>query len=180
MKKQAGFTLIELLVVISIISLLSSVVLASVQSARQKAVFSQTAANSKAIQTALELYKSDNGTYPYPGINITTFNPASPAGTNWNTFTTLMAPYIKMPQGIAGTSNPALPTTVFYSYLGSGLSTSTGTNCLGAGSDGYVILVTALSPTLMQNDGGIFPTYFEMLGGTAYKGTWSAPTCTPL
>ena len=62
--KAKGFTLIELLVVISIIALLSSIVLASLSSARSKARDSQRIQEIKQIQTALELYRQDNGRYP--------------------------------------------------------------------------------------------------------------------
>jgi len=57
MKK--GFTLIELLVVISIIALLSSIVLASINSARDKARISETIQNLRAIETAFSLYLTD-------------------------------------------------------------------------------------------------------------------------
>jgi len=69
--KKSGFTLIELLVVISIISLLSSIILAVVQDARVKA--RNSAKNSLALEyvKALELYKSDhNGTYPISGNTL--------------------------------------------------------------------------------------------------------------
>jgi len=63
-KQQQGFTLIELLVVISIISLLSSVVLASVNSARARARDARRITDLKEIQKALELYYDANGSYP--------------------------------------------------------------------------------------------------------------------
>ena len=72
MKTQKGFTLIELLVVISIIGLLASVVLVSLQSARKKARTAKRVSDMRQIQTALELYYNDNGSYPNP----------SPSG-NW-------------------------------------------------------------------------------------------------
>lgn len=64
MKKRQGFTLIELLVVISIISLLSSIVLTSVNSARGKARDARRRTDLKQLQTALEFYFDTNGSYP--------------------------------------------------------------------------------------------------------------------
>ncbi|MFA6969031.1 MAG: prepilin-type N-terminal cleavage/methylation domain-containing protein [Candidatus Paceibacterota bacterium] len=61
-----GFTLIELLVVISIIGVLSSVVLASLNTARYKANDAARIANVKALKTALQMYYIDNGIYPQP------------------------------------------------------------------------------------------------------------------
>jgi len=65
-KNRAGFTLIELLVVIAIIGLLSSIVLASLNSAREKARVAQTQANIHSIGQAIEMYYNDNNTCPYP------------------------------------------------------------------------------------------------------------------
>lgn len=59
-----GFTLIELLVVIAIIGMLSSVVLASLNSARAKSRDARRLADMKQIQIALELYYDTNGGYP--------------------------------------------------------------------------------------------------------------------
>ena len=65
MKSQRGFTLIELLVVIAIIGLLSSVVFASLNSARTKSRDARRAADIRQIATALALYYGDNSnTYP--------------------------------------------------------------------------------------------------------------------
>lgn len=62
--QKGGFTLIELLVVIAIISLLSSVVLASLSTARTKARDAKRAADVKNVQLALEMYYDANGMYP--------------------------------------------------------------------------------------------------------------------
>lgn len=64
-RKNKGFTLIELLVVISIIALLSSVTLATLTESRNKAKRSAFVQGIKQVQLALELYRSDNGHYPY-------------------------------------------------------------------------------------------------------------------
>lgn len=63
-KTKKGFTLIELLVVISIISLLSSVVLASLSIARAKARDAKRLSDMHQIQLALELYRDAYGNYP--------------------------------------------------------------------------------------------------------------------
>ncbi len=63
---KQGFTLIELLVVISIISLLSSIVLASLSDARIKARDTARIMEMKELQTALNIYFSNHGDYPAP------------------------------------------------------------------------------------------------------------------
>jgi general secretion pathway protein G len=65
MKKTArGFTLIELLVVMAIIGLLSTVVLASLTTARKKGRDTKRISDVKQLQIALELYYDNNGNYP--------------------------------------------------------------------------------------------------------------------
>ena len=61
MKK--GFTLIELLVVIAIIGILASVVLASLNTARNKGGDAAVAANLANVRAQAELYYDDNGDY---------------------------------------------------------------------------------------------------------------------
>lgn len=64
MKNKKGFTLVELLVVIAIIGLLSTLAVVALSSARSKARDARRMSDIKQIQTALELYFSDNGEYP--------------------------------------------------------------------------------------------------------------------
>lgn len=67
-ERQEGFTLIELLVVIAIISLLSSIVFASLSSARVKARDARRLSDIHQLVIALNLYASDNnGKYPIAG-----------------------------------------------------------------------------------------------------------------
>lgn len=63
-----GFTLIELLVVIAIIGLLSSIVLASLNTARGRARDAEVRSELRQIQIAIQLYFTQNGTMP-PNIN---------------------------------------------------------------------------------------------------------------
>jgi type II secretion system protein G len=65
MKKfTRGFTLIELLVVIAIIGILSSVVLASLNSARQKSRDARRISDLSQVKLALELYFDAHNAYP--------------------------------------------------------------------------------------------------------------------
>lgn len=61
-----GFTLIELLVVIAIIGLLSSVVLSSLNSAREKARDSRRKQDLRQIEIALEMNYDKYGSYTQP------------------------------------------------------------------------------------------------------------------
>jgi len=66
MKKilNKGFTLIELLVVIAVIGILAAVIMASLNTARSKARDAKRIADLKQVQTALELYRNENNSYP--------------------------------------------------------------------------------------------------------------------
>lgn len=65
-KLQKGFTLIELLVVIAIIGILSSIVLASLSSARTKGEDAALQSSMSSMRAQAELYYSTNGNYGGP------------------------------------------------------------------------------------------------------------------
>ncbi len=71
MKNNKGFTLIELLVVIAIIGLLSTLAVVALGSARQKSRDAKRLSDIKQIQTALELYYTDQNQYPVQTAAIT-------------------------------------------------------------------------------------------------------------
>lgn len=64
MLTKRGFTLIELLVVIAIIGILSSIVLASLNTARLKSRDARRVADLKQLQLALQLFYDANSSYP--------------------------------------------------------------------------------------------------------------------
>lgn len=100
--KNKGFTLIELLVVIAIIGILSSVVLASLNSARVKGRDAKRVSDLSQLKLALELYFDTARSYP--------------AGTGTTTLGTALVPdYIQ--------SIPSDPlATGAYGYAGSSTS----------------------------------------------------------
>lgn len=111
-----GFTLIELLVVIAIIGILASVVLASLNSARIKSRNAAYLSQVKEYQKALEIYYSDNGTYPNTGSTWACIGTGHPSArcfgssayaesTSFSTaFRTAIAPYISA-DATAGPTN---------------------------------------------------------------------------
>ncbi len=86
---KKGFTLIELLVVIAIIGILSSVVLASLSTARQKSRDAKRISDIGQVQLALELYFDASSSYPWTALGITSLYtakflpqvPTPPSGT---------------------------------------------------------------------------------------------------
>ena len=65
-KGQKGFTLIELLVVIAIIGILATIVLVSLNTARQKARDTRRVSDMRQVALALEMYYDDNTSTGYP------------------------------------------------------------------------------------------------------------------
>lgn len=89
--RTRGFTLIELLVVISIIGVLSSVVLASLNTARAKARDAKRRADLRQLEIALEFHYDIHGSYTQPeGWNADCSTGADaagatcPAGSDWH------------------------------------------------------------------------------------------------
>ena len=79
MHRKRGFTLIELLVVIAIIGILSSVVLASLNSARQKSRDAKRVSDIQNLQLALELSFDSNNEYPDDLLSLSPdFIPSDP------------------------------------------------------------------------------------------------------
>ena len=61
---RRGFTLIELLIVIAIIGVLAALLMANFVGVRERARDAQRKSDLRQIQSALELYRADKGTYP--------------------------------------------------------------------------------------------------------------------
>lgn len=70
LKNRKGFTLVELLVVVAIIGLLSTLAVVALGNARQKARDAKRVSDIKQIQTGLELFFSDNNSYPAVAAKI--------------------------------------------------------------------------------------------------------------
>ncbi|MEX0917990.1 MAG: prepilin-type N-terminal cleavage/methylation domain-containing protein [Candidatus Paceibacterota bacterium] len=69
--RHAGFTILELLVVVAIIGLISAIVLVALDDARSEGRDAQRATQTQEFMKALELYYTDNGTYPSDGTSGT-------------------------------------------------------------------------------------------------------------
>ncbi|MFA7314798.1 MAG: type II secretion system protein [Candidatus Magasanikbacteria bacterium] len=143
---KKGFTLIELLVVIAIIGVLSTLAVVALGSARQKANDAKRLSDIKQIQTALELYYTDNNAYP-----TTTASPIDLGDTNYaclNTsgFTTAgcSSPYMGLvPKGPDTNEN--------YDYVSTDGTGYTIHGVLTAGAGGFAIgTVTATESGMTQ------------------------------
>lgn len=62
--KSKAFTLIELLLVVAIVSLISSIAVAALTEARNKARYAKFDKEFAELRTVIALYKVDNGDYP--------------------------------------------------------------------------------------------------------------------
>jgi prepilin-type N-terminal cleavage/methylation domain-containing protein len=103
MKKNLGFTLLEIMVAVSIMTLLITVVSASISGARSRARNAQVKSEKQNIILALVRAREASPTYTYPGV--TGWQCLKPSGTCWkgawtgnSTITNALTPY--MPGGV--------------------------------------------------------------------------------
>lgn len=174
-KRQTGFTLIELLVVIAIIGLLASVVLLSLNSAREKSRNAKRLADVRQIASALELYFNDCGSYPVQtSVTLgdgasggTTYklvqgnsgcgaNDASAIATVGGFYSTATAgtgtSYIgTLPKNPLPLDNTPTCTTANGNYVYTGTANNyTLLFCLGSATGGYAAGARTLSPAGIQ------------------------------
>jgi len=126
-KKNKGFTLIELLVVIAIIAILSTVVMAGLNSARQKGRDAKRLSDIKAVQAALELF-SDSCVTGYPlntaALPLTSATPAWGDGAANCTSAVVMTTFLN-PSPVNATPTGGTPIFDYCSTGGAAASTAT-------------------------------------------------------
>lgn len=93
---KRGFTLIELLVVISIISFLTSVVLVSLQGAKNRAQASRIVSEVRQVKQAMEAYRNANGFYFKNNPGDSFVRNFAGYESDMNTMTAALSPYIKL------------------------------------------------------------------------------------
>lgn len=79
-RKSAGFTLIEIMVVVVILGILAALIVPKIMSRPEQARITSAKQNITAIQSALDLYKLDNGIYPTTdqGLQALVTQPTTP------------------------------------------------------------------------------------------------------
>ena len=89
MQKQRGFSLIEIMVVVVILGILAALVVPKIISRPDEARVVKAKQDVLAIQSALDLYKLDNGVYPTTdqGLLALVARPtSSPTPSNWQVY----------------------------------------------------------------------------------------------
>lgn len=85
-RKNSGFTLIEVMVVVVILGILAAIIVPKIMSRPEQARMVKVKQDIMAIQSALDLYKLDNGIYPSSeqGLHALVTKPtAPPLPRNW-------------------------------------------------------------------------------------------------
>jgi len=156
---RKGFTLIELLVVIAIIGILSSVVLASLSTARMKSRDAKRVSDIGQIQLALELFFDANQSYP-------STTPTGSAGTaTVQGAVALLATSKYIPQA------PVPPAGGSAYYIYRGIRTGSGatalTECGGLGANDTTACTSyGLAVTLERTDNTVLTADADQTGAT--------------
>jgi prepilin-type N-terminal cleavage/methylation domain-containing protein len=166
-RKTGGFTLIELLIVMSIISLLSSIILSSLSTARAKARDATRISFTNQLRLALESFHSDMGYYPMIKDGVGSESSCGSQTENWGhcdrlyTLANLLSPYIKF-----NPSQLSNATQGNYYYWYTSYGTAEGVYAPGQW-DSYGLMVF-LEGNGGANDGGYFSNAYEVGPDPAY------------
>jgi general secretion pathway protein G len=86
LRRISGFTLVEVMVVVVILGILAAIIVPKIMSRPEQARVVKAKQDVLAIQSALDLYKLDNGTYPSTDqglLALVTKPTTSPVPQNW-------------------------------------------------------------------------------------------------
>lgn len=160
---QKGFTLIELLVVISVIGLLSSVILASLGEAREKAKWSAFSAEMVQIRNAVQLYREDNnGSWP-------------PSVTSYGGTLELMLNELNSANLYSKTSLRDPDNGQYYVFQGYRIDSNDYASCGGFHQDVYfIIYVCGINGDTSESE--LFTELYYFYLGTPYPGGFGC-TC---
>lgn len=183
---RKGFTLIELLVVIAIIGLLSSVAMASLNSARAKSRDALRLTQMQQVARALEMYYSDHGQYPYSAQTESGRNNSCQDGTSfsesfgdWNTVmgTLVSGGYLSRVPRDPVNSGYGTNFSLCYKYASYNTDSNQWKRCGTSPSDnsivmrdyGYVLLFSTEThnlnlPRFYWNNGAARPQEYCLLG----------------
>lgn len=159
---KKGFTLIELLVVVAIISVLSSVVLTSLASARSKSRDAKRISDLKQIQNAFQLFYDQTGKYPQSPGHATWsghwayVSECLQAGTNCGFTVTNYRPVIaKVPQDpLRTTTDPFADGPTYYSGYPNGCSDGQSYRLVANLENSHSILSSDLDGSYYNNNSG--------------------------
>lgn len=168
--RAKGFTLIELLVVISIIGLLSSIVLVSLNSARGKARDAKRLAEKAQVITALNLYYNDFGKWPDSAADARCFGAPTietcylGGQTGLDSLVTAMQPYMS-----SFPTNNANTGTIAYNRILYQSSSPAGWPVAGTSAGAWLIWfqesnILSKCPGGITNTNGGYWYCFEYLG----------------
>jgi prepilin-type N-terminal cleavage/methylation domain-containing protein len=168
--RDKGFTLIELLVVVAIISLLTAVTLASLNTARARGQDAKVLAEYKQIQIAMEMFYNEHGRYPGVG----TINGGNFCITNGCTLLGASLPsLVSQISAFNYKSNLVENTSSLFDQFAAVFSYQASSNISLGNSKGFIYSI----PTLLAQQSGTQPSIiFPLTGQNAVKqatvGVW--------
>lgn len=153
--RESGFTIVELLIVIVVIGILAVISIASYGDMQARTRDKVRYTDAKAIVKALEMYKTDNGTYPPTSITMSSACGAGHTnGYSYSTATdgTWLKPLIDGGYLQKAPTPPGQSCTNYYRYLHPG---ATSYNCPSRTSSYYVLEFVGTDATFLPADASL-------------------------
>lgn len=170
-KQKSGFTIVELLIVIVVIGILAAITIVAYNGIQGRARDSQRVSDVRSIQKALEIYKTQNGTYP--PTNATTaaicashtngYSYSDATDGSWLSILLTSKTINKVPV------SPSNGCTQFYSYL---YVAAASYGCTGLRTANYYVLqIIGTDGAAAVPGDAVTGTWYPCAGATAAWGT---------